>query len=81
MVSVAPSTVAADGEGAIVSCGVAVTSAEGSPSASPLCAITRMAYSTPSVSPVMTWEVPFTLASETSSTSSQSSADCFHWRV
>ena len=80
-VSVAPSTEADESSGGSVSCGVAVTSAEGSLLASPLRAMTRTAYSSPSVNPVITREVPFTLALDTSSESSQSAADSFHWTV
>ena len=43
-----------------------------------LTAMTRTVYSTPSVSPVMVWVVPVTVASETSSAVSQLSAASFH---
>ena len=77
-VRVAASTAADDGVGGAVSVGVAVASAEGGLLLEPLRASTRTAYSVPSTRPVMTWEVPLTLACDTSAAMSQLSLDCFH---
>ena len=63
----APSTVADESSGGVVSAGVAVTSPEGSLSASSVVAMTRTAYSVPSVRPATMCEVTVTSASETSS--------------
>ena len=52
--------------------------AAGVPSPTALTAMTRTAYSTPSVSPLMVWVVPVTVSSETSSAVSQLPLVCFH---
>ena len=81
MVRVAPSTAADEGAGGTVSWGVAVTSPDGSLSSSPSRALTRTAYSVPSVSPAIVCEVPVTSDSDTSAAVAQSSPDSFHCTV